>query len=228
MSDPIKEAFTKVKEDIANLKENLNLIVIELNNLKQTLIKPTIFPTQLPTDIKKYQTITASDPTHNLTELSNMPLKAPITPNNNLSTGNEGVPTNQPTNQQTNQHTGNEGVRQINTDLNNIQKVSEVLSSLDSIKKEVRFKFKKLTSQEMNIFTSIYELEEQSLIVDYSLLSQKLNLTEISIRDYIRKLISKGIPIIKNKENNKKIIISINPDLKRIASIQTIQMLREL
>ena len=80
----------------------------------------------------------------------------------------------------------------------------------------------------MNIFTSIYELEEQGLIVDYSLLSQKLNLTEISIRDYIRKLISKGIPIIKNKENNKKIIISINPDLKRIASIQTIQMLREL
>ena len=71
MSDPIKEAFTKVKEDIANLKENLNLIVAELNNIKQILIKPTnqptIFPTQLPTHIKKYQTNTTPDPTHNLT-----------------------------------------------------------------------------------------------------------------------------------------------------------------
>ena len=112
--------------------------------------------------------------------------------------------------------------------ISHLEQVSQVLSSLDDIKKELRVKFKHLTSQEMLVFSSIYQLEEQGFIVDYSLLSQKLALSEISIRDYIRKLIKKGIPIDKSKEDNKKVQLFISPNLKKIASLSTILSLKAL
>jgi hypothetical protein len=96
------------------------------------------------------------------------------------------------------------------------------------LKKEVRLKFKKLTDQEMNVYSAIYQLEEQGLVVDYSLLAQKTNLSEISIRDYIRKILSKGIPLQKQKELNKRIIVGIPAELKRIASLNTLLQLRLL
>ena len=131
----------------------------------------------------------------------------------------------QQTNQQTNQQTEKEG----ETDkISQIRRVSEIIDSLDSLKKEIRSKFKKLTSQEMKVFTSIYQLEEKGFIVDYSLLAQNTSLSEISIRDYVRKIINKGIPLDKKKQDNKKIILTIPQNLKKIATINTITSLREL
>jgi Mn-dependent DtxR family transcriptional regulator len=103
-----------------------------------------------------------------------------------------------------------------------------MLNSLDSIKKELRHQFKQLTSQEMAVFSCIYDLESQGFIVDYSLISQKMSLSESSIRDYIQKIIKKGIPIVKTKENNKKILLKIDENLKKIASLQTLLTLREI
>ena len=80
----------------------------------------------------------------------------------------------------------------------------------------------------MLVFSSIYQFEEQGFVVDYALLAQNLQLTEISIRDYIRKILQKQIPLIKSKESNKKVILSIPKDLKRIASLQTITQLRNI
>ena len=80
----------------------------------------------------------------------------------------------------------------------------------------------------MAVFSAIYQLEEEGLTVDYSILSTKLSLSESSIRDYIQRTIRKGLPIQKTKENNKKVILSISNDLKKIASLQTILQLREI
>ena len=66
----------------------------------------------------------------------------------------------------------------------------------------------------MKVFTSIYQLEEKGFIVDYSLLAQNTSLSEISIRDYVRKIINKGIPLDKKKQDNKKIILTIPQNLK--------------
>jgi hypothetical protein len=70
----------------------------------------------------------------------------------------------------------------------------------------------------------IYSLENQGFIVDYSILSEKMALSESSIRDYVLKISRKGIPIKKSKENNKKVIISIAPELKKMASLETISL----
>ena len=201
----LKEAFQKIKQDIDYIK-------YELEELKRTLI-------QNPT----HQAYQPTTPTHNPTH--HLPLEALKSQNTAFSTGNEGVPTNKPTNQPTNQRIGNEGVANR---IDHLERVSEILNSLDALKKEVRIKFKKLTNQEMSVFSAIYELEESGYDVDYLLLSQKCNLSEISIRDYIHKIIKKGIPIDKIKLQNKKIILKIPQDLKKITSLQTIHTLRSI
>jgi len=108
------------------------------------------------------------------------------------------------------------------------KKAHQIFNSLDSIKKQIRIKFKKITPQEMLVFSTIYQLEEQQFVVDYSLIAAKTKLSESSIRDYVQKLVKKGIPVDKTKENNKKITLSVHPDLKKIASLNTILQLREI
>jgi len=109
-----------------------------------------------------------------------------------------------------------------------ISEASEILDSLDNIKKEIRRKFKRITKQEMLVFSTIYQLEEQNQEVDYKKIALKLSLSQSSIRDYVQRIIDKGIPIIKEKLNNKKILLHISPQLKKIATLNTIIKLREI
>ena len=160
-----------------------------------------------------------------------------------ISTGNQGVQTDRQTIRQTDKNmenytenkeiTNKNDINTVNPNLNtidsNIKEASEILNSLDNIKKEIRLKFKHLTPQEMAVFTTIYQLEEQNLEeIDYKIISDKLKLSQSSIRDYVQRMSNKGIPIHKNKVNNKKITLSISPELKKIASLPTIIQLREL
>jgi predicted transcriptional regulator len=104
----------------------------------------------------------------------------------------------------------------------------QILESLDNLKKEIRLKFKRLTEQEILVFSTLYQFSEEKGWTDYKLLSEKLNLTESSIRDYIGRLIKKGIPIEKVKINNKTIHLSVSANLKKIASLSTILQLRSI
>jgi hypothetical protein len=233
--DPIKEAFARAKNDILELSSQISALSNEIEEIKYLLSQFTRQTTQAdkPTDQQTQnlqkpsfqQSIPTQNPFQNPSLTDQLPFKDLKSQNLAFSTGNRGVPTDRQTNQQTDQHTGNRGVP---LDTNNIQKVSQLLDSLDSLKREVRFKFKKLTSQEMLVFTTIYQLEEEGYKVDYPFLALKFALTESSIRDYIQKIIKKGIPLMKTKENNKKVFLSISPDLKKIASLSTIISLREI
>ncbi|MDP3966465.1 MAG: hypothetical protein Q8Q04_02960, partial [archaeon] len=108
------------------------------------------------------------------------------------------------------------------------EEVLGVLGSLDNLKKEVRLKFKKLTPQELLIFSAIYQLEEEKGFCDYKALSLRANLTESSVRDYVRRLILKGIPIEKSKENNKEVHLYVSKNLKKVASLDTILKLVDI
>ncbi len=153
-----------------------------------------------------------------------------------ISTGNRGVPTDRQTNRQTGNSTDESSHNQIKQEfitkkeskLNPVKDAAEMLDSLDNLKKEIRLKFKRLTEQELLVFSTIYQLEEQEGQVDYRSIAQKLGLTESSIRDYVGRLIKKGIPVEKMKINNKSIALSISQDLKKVASLTTILHLREL
>src|SRR3989339_92877 len=127
--DKIKEAFGKAKQDIDSLKSELYYLNEDIQEIKRTLH-------QILEQQTNQQTL-------------------------------------QQTNQQTNQHphistadlaenkpeTHQKQQKITNSDkISHLEHVSEVLASLDDIKKELRIKFKHLTSQEMIVFSSIYQL----------------------------------------------------------------------
>jgi biotin operon repressor len=257
--DQIKEAFSKVKEDIDSIHQELFNLREGFNELgaQMSLLNNTLF--SLIRDMENNKKVTANErdsfqqtdqqtiqhtsstgndgvPTH----------KSVIKPLNNQiynsSTGNDGVPTNQQTNRQTDQQTDKGSYNyknssslmseSVNKNLpenkDSIENALNLLNSLDNIKKEIRLKFKKLTDQEVLVFSTLYQFDEEKGFSSYKALSEKLNLSESSIRDYVGKLIQKGIPIEKVKVNNKNIQLRISPNLKKIASLPTILQLRDL
>ena len=212
--DLIKQAFDRVKQDINLLKSQLQEIKTELQEIKRTQTIRHI-----------NQTDRQTNQTHPKSQTDKYPLEASKPQILEISTGNQGVQTDRQTDRQSDRQT--QKFAQDNK-IDHIEKLSETLDSLDSIKKDLRHKFKKLTSQEMLIFSTIYQLEEQQAQVDYQLIASKLSLSESSIRDYVKNLIKKGVPISKEKQGNKKIFLHIVDDFKKIASLQTILALREL
>jgi len=225
--DQIKDAFQRVKQDMDSMekeiallkqflsenKEKLSEIDKTIKEIQSNLSRFTIKPS-VNTSTNDLQNSTY--PTHSPTD--NLTFKALKGQNMPISTGNEGVPTDRQTNQQTNQQ----------TEKTYFGDAFEILNSLDNIKKEIRNKFKKITDQEFLVFSTIYQVTEESNYVDYKSISQRLNLTESSIRDYVGKLIKKGIPVEKTKINNKVVQLSISEKLKKIAPLPVIFQLREL
>jgi hypothetical protein len=237
--EQIKEAFSKVKQDTDSLKKELISLKEGLNETRQSLIElcelvkkisnkqketlPTNNSTDIPTHPIQNSTPPAEIPTH---PTHFKPLKEE---NLGISTGNDGVPTDKQTNQQTNQQTDKSSYNPIKGESKgSLTDAVKILDSLDNLKKEIRLKFKRLTDQEMTVFSALYQACEEEGYADYRGLSQKLKLTESSIRDYTGRLIKKGIPVEKIKVNNKNIQLIISPNLKKIASLSTILQLREL
>jgi|WetSurMetagenome_2_1015567.scaffolds.fasta_scaffold143738_1 cell division septum initiation protein DivIVA len=227
--DQIKDAFQKVKQDIDSLNnevsslkqflqdnqerfDSLDKTLLELSNKLENISKKELFtPSLPPTENLQIPTTPTHNPTHDL------PLKVLNGQKLGISTGNDGVPTNKQTNKQTNQH----------MEKGTFGDALEILNSLDNIKKEIRQKFKRITDQEFLVFSTIYQMEQEGR-VDYKIVSQRLNLTETSIRDYVGRLIKKGIPVEKTKINNKLVQLSISADLRKIAPLPVILQLREL
>lgn len=220
--DPIKEAFSRIKEEITVLHQEITTLSKRISSLE-------------------IQQITLSSPT-NKGYPTDTPAQSPTLPQEiggskssffDVSTGNKGVPTDKPTDRQTNQQTDTSPSiwpsRSPENSILALEKAKEALDSLDSIRKEIRLKFKRLTNKEMMIFSTIYSLEARGIEeITYKLLANNLNLTESSIRDYTNKLMSKGIPLLKHKLNNKQITLNISTEFQRIASLQTVLRLRDL
>ena len=235
--DQIKIAFLKVKQDIFSLEKEISKIILDLDEIKNSLKEFHLFfkAFNIPTDS---QTIQQINPTFDRYSTDNPTLPQEIkglkSPFLSTSTGNKGVPTDRQTDQQINQQTQDtlflkENDNKSPTIVTNIKEASEILDSLDRLKKEIRSKFKHLTTQEMLVFSTVYQLEDKNpQNTTYKDIALILKLSESSIRDYIQKIIKKGISIDKTKINNKKVLLSISPELKKFTNLQTILQLREL
>ena len=221
--DPIKEAFSKIKEEIYELKAEIYSLRTKVEEIQIQQTNQQTTPTHNLSDIPPQ----TDNPTHNqAVPTHNYQVEPPYSQDINSSIGNEGVPTDRPTDTQTDQQTYNYTQPTHKTDF---EQVNEILSSLDNIKKGIRLKFKRLTPQEMLVFSTLYALEDQNTEeITYRTLAEKLHLSESSIRDYTNKLIKKGIPISKLRQNNKTILLKVSQDLKSIATLATICELREL
>ena len=246
--DPVKDAFDKVKQDIEFLKyefESLRKGVVETRERMIEICEiikkmSERIENKASTHKPKTQTLQMPSSTHNL------PLEALKPQNLHISTGNEGVSTDRQTDRQTHRQTHRQTQNELkilknkprkeknlfekhpNFKEDSFKNALEILNSLDNIKKEIRLKFKRLTEQEILIFSTIYQIEEEKGYANYKLIAEKLNLTESSVRDYVGRLIQKNIPVEKKKINNKQISLFISQNLKKIAPLSTILQLRDL
>jgi len=250
--EKIKEAFSKVKEDMLTLGNEISKIKLEIYEIKRLLAS---FHNQLNTqklhEIAEngFSTVRQINTTHPVSSTHNSTVPQEIgglkSPNLGISIGNDRVSTDRQTDSSTDRHMRNtlfleENKPETNPPKNpeenfrenieeNIQEASQILDSLDKLKKQIRLKFKRVTPQEMVVFSAIYQLEERNPnLSNYKQISQKLGLSESSIRDYVQRMINKGIPLKKSKLDNKKIILSISPELRKIATLDTILKLRDL
>ena len=231
--DLVKEAFYKVRQDMDMLREELTFLrkgltetrtqMIEMCNILNKLNKKTEEFNQKQTNIDTtHKPPIPATSTYTSTHNTSFNLLKP--PISSISIGNEGVSTDRQTDRQTDKSTTNT----VEKGQDSIDNAAEILNSLDNIKKEVRIKFKRITEQELLVFSTIYQLDEEQGHADYKVLSERLKLTESSIRDYVQRLIKKGIPVEKKRINNKTILLSVSQNLKKIASLSTILQLREL
>lgn len=218
----IKESFFKMREDMLYLEQELIILRQEIQEIKQILYS-NIPPAQ------------DRHTTHNTTDnLQNYSLESQ---NFHSSIRNEGVPTDR---QQTDrQHINTlkrtleavpqaqEKIQEIpeTRQLSDISSVSNISNIIHNLKKDLGEKFKTLTKKEFLIFSILYTLEEELGKVTYSDIAQRIGLTESSIRDYIIRLINKGIPIIKEKLNNKVVILKIPKELKDISTLDKLSRL---
>ncbi|MCL6500686.1 MAG: winged helix-turn-helix domain-containing protein [Candidatus Pacearchaeota archaeon] len=232
----VRESFFKIREDILYLQQEITILRQEIEEIRQSIARFLIcraYPHMPSTHSTKPQD-TTHIPTHNLS------IYSPIQPNFHSSIGNEGVPTDT-------QHINN---RQIST----LKRTSEgpkgtfpegqeeqeeqekkqedarifsVSRLMDNLKRDLGEKFKRLTKQEFLIFSVIYTLDEELGRTTYNDIARRTGLTESSVRDYVRRLITKGIPIAKEKLNNKTIILKIPRELKDLATLDKLSKLSD-
>ena len=232
--DEIKEAFNKVKIEISSLEKEMFTLKESFFDLKEGIIEigeSLYYLTEKVEDLSLELNKTKEEKFYiplneNPTENSFFKLgKGKIS---GISNGNDGVKTDRQIDRQTDKSYFLEEKKGELMNQNSFEEFSGLLDSLDELKKEIRLKFKRLTDQEMVVFSAIYQMGEEKGFSDYKSLSKRLSLTESSIRDYIRRLIFKGIPIEKKKLNNKEIQLFVSESLKKIASLSTILKLIDL
>lgn len=253
--DFLKEAFQRVKEDVLSLRHDIGYLKMGMDDFQSSLSEVresllflkegledlvslnkkifSLYKELASTQTKIVSTNTADSSTH---RQPFKPLEGQIS---SISIGNEGVTTDRQTHRQTDRHI--ENTLKTNDSLTKeptypnftppkdpIKNAAEILSSLDAIKKEIRLKFKRLTEREWLVFSTIYQQGEENGFSDYKEIASHLGLTESSIRDYVGRILSKGIPVEKHRINNKTIHLKISEDLKKVASLSTILQLRGL
>lgn len=195
-----QKAFAKIKEDMLFLSQEILAIKQEIQKIKQKS-DSNAYPTEV------------QHPTHN--PAHNILNYALNQPNFHSSIGNDGVPTDS-------QQTVNRQSNTLKRTSKSMPDTAEIISTLSNLKHDLKEKFKKLTKQEFLVFSILYTLEEEMKTVTYKDLAQRAGLAESSIRDYISRLEHKGLPIIKERVNNKVVILKIPRELKEITSLNSI------
>ena len=117
---------------------------------------------------------------------------------------------------------GNEGVnnnhQQSSTMNNNEQhtttQTKEYILAHNELSQILKSSFQSLTDREFSVFVAIVELTKSLPEVTYTDLANKLNISEPTIRNVVNRLISKKIPLQKNRFFNKKVSLSLSKDIQ--------------
>jgi predicted transcriptional regulator len=187
----------KIRKAFSKIREDMDSFQNEINEIKQYLH-----------DLHDYLK-SSTHPQHFDTQTQEI---KGIKPQILISKGNEGVPADS---QQTFDTSKTLEIPKKLT-------LGQVKKIVNNLQQDLKFKFKNLSKQEFYIFSLVYNLDIQGQKPDYKTIAIRANLTESSVRDYISRLIHKGIPLKKEKINNKLIKISVPDELKNLATLDNL------
>lgn len=201
----IREAFSKIRKEMQGLREEFASLKNDLRALSAQ-IQAQKAPKNFGTSLGTYLGIQN-------TENAKMPNSMELAAEKQVSIGNEGVSALR---------------QQIGNDFGTSKTSKLLQENVERLKQALKDTFKKLTRQEFQIFSLLYQLEDElGRPVTYTDLASRSNLTPNSLRDYISKLIAKKVPIIKEKYNNRKILLKVAPELRNIETLENLMKLVE-
>lgn len=117
---------------------------------------------------------------------------------------------------------GNKGVYAdihsfIHSDIHSLKHINEEKKEkFKGINSQINEIFGKLTKQELMVFLTIYQLEDEHRNVSYIDIAKRLKLSEGCIRTYISNLMKKGAPILKKRHNNKVVYLYIEKAFREL------------
>lgn len=210
----IKDAFSKIKQEMRELKQEISYMKQEINNISSSIesILSAYVPRNVPNLRQRF--IKQDLGTSEQQKQANTQETTDISSKSQVSIGNRGVSALR-------QQIGNEQAMQ--------EKEQETLQeNVERLKRALKGIFKKLTKQEFYVFSLLYQLEDElKRPVTYTDLASRANLTPNSLRDYISKLIVKKVPIIKQKLNNRQVLLKIAPELRNIETLENLMKIVE-
>lgn len=198
MANPSKILNERLRKSFSLVKEDISSLksLIEANSQTINELKAQISPV-----IEKIRQI--------IPENQNKDSKQPQNTNILSSTGNEGVINDQ----------------QRST-INDQQSPTIINSQLSSLKQSLTSQFSSLTDREFSVFLSIYELESSLGEVTYTDLAKKLSLTEATVRGVVNSLISKNLPVQKERLFNKKATLTLSKEFRDLNLLSKLIKLR--
>ena len=246
--EKVKSSFERVKDEISliryevqNLKNELSELKVlkeELKALKEefsTRNQPLIKTNFIPSFSIGNEGVPANQQTNTST------VNTPPFPVDDNSYVDSSTPTHFPADNPAHLQHIPEKVQQTNTKLDKrspltlqksyekdeIGEMNNLTEIIEGLKTDLKKKFKTLTRQEFHIFSMLYTLDKSQNSITYQDLAVRTGLTSSSIRDYIQRIIKKGIPIVKEKQNNKLVTLKIPQELKNLATLDSLIRLRK-
>lgn len=246
VEEKVKEAFSKVREEmkelqqeVADIKQELNtisssveLILHQFQQKKANLSAESSAEVlnRVPKFRERFKKEFLGTQAHRksviLKNLGDLELKEPV------SIGNEGVSALRQQSGSTQAHSEFDLEKEF-TERQQQKPIKEpgkdmLQQNVERLKHALQDIFKKLTRQEFVIFSLLYQLEDElKRPVSYKDLADRSALTSNSIRDYISKLIAKKVPIIKEKYNNRQILLKVAPELRNIETLESLMKIVE-
>jgi|TARA_Y100000310_G_scaffold202483_1_gene202692 hypothetical protein len=185
MDENIKIAFSRVKTDIDFLKQ-------ETKENKKAILEQKELLKALNTKIDKLLEV-------RLEKKENSSFFE-------TSSGNEGVDNNRQ------QSTVNNG--QWQTMIQEAKQEKEAERSVQTINEILKSRFDSLTDREFATYVTIYDLEKEKIDVTYADVALRLKLSESSVRSHISHLLTKKVPLTRERYFNGRSLVFIKKGFK--------------
>ena len=229
--DIVKISFEKLREEVWELRKELIFLKQELNELKSE--RSSLNPQKVQQTLQIKTNLISSGnrgvPADRQTDTQTF--DTPSFPVEDKPSTDFDTSTHNQTQTSTHRQQIPQKLRHFDTSLDTkIQKtpqIEDLTHLMEALKTDLKQKFKELTKQEFYIFSVLFTLDKTEKNVTYNNLATQTSLTSSSIRDYIQRIIQKGIPIIKEKLNNKLTVLKIPSELRNLATLDNLMRLRK-